>query len=152
MAKTSVNNKYIRDSIENVKTNQITISEDKLRIKLERQLKRLKKASGVLSYLGLTITCVSVLVSNDFREAFGITPDMWKTAFFIAAVFFSSMTLISGFHSIFNRVTVDTIVDDIKTADVSVQKSGLLNWIKSIFHSDINNSETEEEKKDEANN
>ena len=72
MAKTSVNNKYIRDSIENVKTNQITISEDKLRIKLERQLKRLKKASGVLSYLGLTITCVSVLVSNDFREAFGM--------------------------------------------------------------------------------
>lgn len=146
MAKTSVDNKYIRDSIENVQTNQITISEDKLRIKLERQLKRIKKASGVLSYLGIAITCVSVLVSTDFREAFGVTPDMWKTVFFLAAVVFFVLFIFSGFHSIFNRVTVDSMVNDIKTSDLSEKRTGLLDWVKSIFHSNKKDeSETDEE-------
>ena len=119
MAKTLVDNKYIRDSIENVQTNQITISEDKLRIKLERQLKQIKKASGVLSYLSIVITCVGVLVSTDFKVAFGITPDMWKTVFFLASIGFFILFIISGFHSLFNRVTVDSIVNDIKTSDLS---------------------------------
>ena len=146
MAKTSVDNKYIRDSIENVQTNQIIISEDKLRNKLERQLKRIKKTSGVLSYLGIAITCVGVLVSADFKKAFGITPDMWKTVFFLAAVVFFVFFIISGFHSIFNRVTVDSIVNDFKTSNLSEERTGLLDWVKSIFHSNKKDeSETEEE-------
>ena len=145
MAKTSVDNKYIRDSIENVQTNQITISEDKLRIKLEKQFKRLKRASGALSYLGLSITCVGVLLSTDFKEAFGITPDMWKTVFFLAAAFFIIMTLISGFNALFNRVTVDTIVDDIKTADSKIHKLGLLSKVIRFIQPNDNDSETEEE-------
>lgn len=146
MAKTSVDNKYIRDSIENVQTNQIIISEDKLRNKLEKQLKRIKKTSGVLSYLGIAITCVGVLVSADFKKAFGITPDMWKTVFFLAAVVFFVFFIISGFHSIFNRVTVDSIVNDFKTSDLSEERTGLLDWVKSIFHSNKKDeSETEEE-------
>lgn len=146
MAKTSVDNKYIRDSIENVQTNQIIISEDKLRNKLERQLKRIKKTSGLLSYLGIAITCVGVLVSADFKKAFGITPDMWKTVFFLAAVVFFVFFIISGFHSIFNRVTVDSIVNDFKTSDLSEERTGLLDWVKSIFHSNKKDeSETEEE-------
>lgn len=147
MAKTLVDNKYIRDSIENVQTNQITISEDKLRIKLERQLKQIKKASGALSYLSLIITCVGVLVSTDFKVAFGITPDMWKTVFFLASIGFFILFIISGFHSIFNRVTVDSIVNDIKTSDLSDKRMGILDWVKNSFRSrKIENSETEEKK------
>ena len=117
MAKTSVDKKYIRASIENVQTNQITISEDKLRIKLENQIKRIKRGSGSLSYLGLAITSIGVLVTAELKTVFGITPDMWKTVFFIVAVISFCMFLYSIINIVFWRVTVDTIVEDIKTAD-----------------------------------
>ena len=144
MAKTSVN-KFIRDSIENVQTNQITISEDKLRIKLEKQIKRIKKSSGVLGYMSVTITCVGVLVSTDFKTVISITPDMWKTVFFIAAVVFLVLTAISGFNAIFNRVNVDSIVKDIKTSDIIAQKPDLWARVSDAFKSNKNDLAEEEE-------
>jgi hypothetical protein len=129
-----------------VQTNQITISEDKLRIKLEGQLRRVKKSSGVLSHLSIVITCVGVLVSTDFKDTYGITPDMWKTVFFLAAVVFFVLFIISAFHFIFNMVTVDSIVNDIKTPDHSDMKEGFWNRVKVIFYPKKNNDlETEEE-------
>lgn len=145
MAKISVDNKYIRNSIENVQTNQITISEDKLRIKIERQIKRIKKSSGVLGYLGVTVTCVGVLVSTDFKTVIGITPDMWKTIFFIAAIVFLVITVIRGFHSLFNQVTVDSFVNDIKTPDLTNQNNVFLRGVKNAFKSNKRDSEVEAE-------
>ena len=145
MAKTSVDNRYIRDSIENVQTNQITISEDKLRIKIERQIKRIKKSSGVLGYFGVAVTCIGVLVSTDFKTVLGITPDMWKTVFVLAAAVFVVLTLISGFNALFNRVTVDTVVNDIKTPDLTDRSRGFWSGVKNAFKSNQNNSEAEEE-------
>ena len=145
MAKTSADKKYIRDSIENVQTNQITISEDKLRIKLERQIKRIKKSNGVLSYFSVTATCVGVLVSTDFKTVIGITPDMWKTVFFIAAVVFIVFTVSSSCYALFNRVSVDTIVNDIKTSDITDNTIGFWSRVKNAFKSNNKYSDAEEE-------
>ncbi len=146
MAKTSIDKKYIRDTIENVQTNEITISEDKLRNKLEKQIKRIKKSSGVISYLSVAITCVGVLVSTDFKEVYGITPDMWKTVFFLAAIVFIILFLTSGFNALFNKATVDSIIKDIKTADILDNDVGIWCWIKNLFSSNNNDFEAEEEK------
>lgn len=146
MAKTSVDNKYVRDSIQNVQTNEITISEDKLRNKLERQIKGIKEASGTFSYLSVAITCIGVLVSTDFKEFMGITPDMWKMLFIIAAVVFMVLFLKSGFHAVFHRVNVDTIVNDIKTLDQSSQTDCFLEKVRNAIMSRLNNTEEEESK------
>lgn len=117
MAKTSGDKKYIRDSIENVQTNEITISEDKLRIKLEKQIANIRKGCGVFGYLSVAITCVGVLVSVDLKEFYGITPDMWKMFFILMSLIFIGLFFYSSFYAIFHRTTVDTIVKDIKTID-----------------------------------
>lgn len=146
MARTSGDKKYIRDTIQNVQTNEITISEDKLRIKLEKQIKRVKRGCGSLGYLGVAVTCIGVLVSADLKEVFGITPDMWKAVFFIATVVFIVLFFISAFNAIFNRATVDSIVKDIKTADVIESNLGFWNRFKKKHDID-NDNESEEEKK-----
>lgn len=146
MAKTSVD-KYVRDSIENVQTNEITISEDKLRNKLERQIRRIKDSSGTLSYLSVAITCISVVVSANFKEFVGITPDMWKMLFIIGSVVFVFLFLKSGYNALFHKVTVDIIVKDIKTFDQTTQDVGFWGKIQNAIVSRINNNSEEEEKK-----
>ena len=147
MAKTSVDKKYIRDSIQNVQTNEITISEDKLRIKLEKQIGFIKRASGSLGYLSMSVTCFGVLVGTDFKIVFSITPDMWKTVFFIASIAFFIAFLYSGFYAVFKKATVDTIVRDIKTADDNNYIIDGWNRVKSIFNTEKSNTEVEEAKK-----
>lgn len=145
MAKTSADKKYIRDSIENVQTNEIIISEDKLKNKLERQIRWIKKSSGVLSYLSMAVTCVGILVSTDFKMKFGITPDMWKTVFFIASIVFGGLFLMSSFYALFHRVTVDSIVTDLKTADSLKTGSCFIDKWKSISKSNRIKADNEEE-------
>lgn len=147
MAKTSVDNKYVRDSIQNVQTNEITISEDKLRNKLEKQIKRIKEASGTLSYLSVAITCIGVLVSTDFKEIFGITPDMWKMLFIIVSVFFSFLFLRSGFFALFHKVNVDTVINDIKTVDRNSNKEDFWEKIQDAIMAKIDKNRSEEEEK-----
>lgn len=147
MAKTSVDNKYVRDSIQNVQTNEITISEDKLRNKLERQIKRIKQASGTFSYLSVAITCLGVLVSTDFKEFVGITPDMWKMLFIIAAFVFFYLFLKSVFFALFHKVTVDTVVTDIKTIDSTSQAEGFWVKLQNACLSKGKNKDSGEEKK-----
>ena len=148
MAKTSVDNKYVRASIQNVQTDEITISEDKLRNKLERQFKYVKESSGTLSYLSVAITCVGVLVSTDFKEALGLTPDMWKMLFIIVAVVFAFFFVKRGIKGLLHRVTVDTIVNDIKTLDqTSHDESFGHKFVNAIFTKMNNKSIEEEEKK-----
>lgn len=147
MAKTSVDNKYVRDSIQNVQTNEITISEDKLRNKLERQIKRIKEASGTFGYFSVAITCIGVLVSTDFKVFMGITPDMWKMLFIIVAGIFTCLFLRSGFDAVFHKVTVDTIVNDIKTLDQTSQADGFWVKIQNAIVSKVNNKDLESEEK-----
>lgn len=148
MAKTSVDNKYVRASIQNVQTDEITISEDKLRNKLERQFKYVKESSGTLSYLSVAITCVGVLVSTDFKEALGLTPDMWKMLFIIVAVVFAFFFVKRGIKGLLHRVTVDTIVNDIKTLDqTSHDESFWHKFVNAIFTKMNKKSIEEEEKK-----
>lgn len=147
MAKTSVDNKYVRDSIQNVQTNEITISEDKLRNKLEKQITRIKGASGTLSYLSVAITCIGVLVSTEFKEFMGFTPDMWKMLFIIVSIVFSFLFLKSGFNAVFHKVTVDTIVNDIKTLDNCSQSISLWERIQSVIPSKKTSNDSEEEEK-----
>lgn len=145
MAKTSVDRKYIRDSIENIQTNEITISEDKLRIKLEKQIKRVRRGSGVLGYISVAITCVGVLVSTDFKEVYGITPDMWKTVFFLAAVVFVGLSFFHVFYALFFRASVDSIVKDIKTSDQADKALDFLEWLKNFIEDKFNGEKAKEE-------
>lgn len=150
MARISADNRYIRDSFENVQTNQIIISEDKLRNKLEKQIKRIKKGSGSLSYFSLGVTCVGVIVSAEIKTVCGITPDMWKALFFVIAVFSFYCFFTSIIYTIFCRANVDTIVKDIKTPDKEEHDISLLqqlfSWLKNKFKSNNNNNlEVEEE-------
>lgn len=147
MAKTSADNKYIRSSIENVQTNEITISEDKLRIKLEHQIEWIKRSSGVLSYLSLVITCISILVSTEFKEIHGITPDMWKAFFYLATAAFLALFFVHGFNAIFHRVTVDSIVKDIKTADFLEKEPRIKVWLRKVLSLRNVESDSEEERK-----
>lgn len=150
MARTSADKKYIRDSIENVQTNQITISEDKLRNKLEKQIKRIKKGSGSLSYFSLAITSIGVLVTAELKTIYGITPDMWKTIFCIIALYSLYRFFSSILYAIFRSATVDTIVKDIKTPDKEEHDISLwqilISWLKNKNNTNINNDlEVEEE-------
>lgn len=151
MAKTSGNDsRYILDSIVNVKTNEITISEDKLRNKLGKHIQAIKKSANVLAYLGLAITCLSVVVSASFKEWKGITPDMWKMLFIIGTIVFGFLFVNSAIYALFHKTSVDAILVDIKTIETNdiPSKNSWLSRIIAQFGSD-KKSESEEEKNED---
>ena len=117
MAKISVNNKYIRDSIENIQTNIIKVSEDKLRYKLQRQISYIKKGSGAFSYFSVCLTGIGVLVSNNFKKFINITPEQWEMIFYIITGVFGFLFIYTILNLIFHRVTVESIIKDIQTED-----------------------------------
>lgn len=101
----------------NVVCNQVRISEDKLRLKLDKHIGKAKKSKDWLGFLGISITSFTPLVTADFHEHWGINAEGWKIIFECLTGLSCLCFVVFGITALCNLVSVDKIIEDIKTKE-----------------------------------
>lgn len=98
----------------NISSDQIQITVDKLKLKLERFEKSCKRSTDWQSFLGIILTSVAALTTASFNETLGISGELWKALFVVALVFSIIMLAISGIKTIKTKISIDEFIDECK--------------------------------------
>lgn len=114
----AINTKEIGNSkntlYENVSSDQIRITEDKLKLKLEKFEKSIKSSNRWLTWLGIFLTAVAALNTASFVEALGISGHTWETIFTITAIIALLGLLFSPIRYYSNKMSIDDFIDECK--------------------------------------
>lgn len=98
----------------NVSSDQIQITVDKLKLKLEEFEKSNKRSVDWSTWLGLFITSVAALNAATFNESLGISGDTWKVVFQITAWMSLLMIIISSIRYWWNKISIEDFINDCK--------------------------------------
>lgn len=101
----------------NVSSDQIQITVDKLRLKLEDFEKSNKRSVDWMTCLGLLITSVAALNSATFNSFLGISGDTWKVIFELTAVGSFLLLLITLICYWFKKISIDDFINDCKKTE-----------------------------------
>ena len=108
------NKSIINETISNVSTNMIEITEDKLINIINRHFNCIKKSKDWIGALALIITLISIHCTSTFHDVFGLSAESIRAIFIILTVL-SIIYLIYTFVNCFkNRTKVEDIIKDIK--------------------------------------
>ena len=113
-----VENKYIKQTHVNVKSDLIEITDDKLENILLKHLDKLGTRRHWLLPFSLLVTVSLALSTADFKTAFNVKPEVWK-AIFILVVVVSVIWLIRDLYIRFKcrgEATIDDLITKIKNA------------------------------------
>lgn len=114
----AINTKEIGESkntlYENVSSDQIRITEDKLKLKLEKFEKSIKRSNNWLTWFGIFLTTVAALNAASFVDALGISGVAWETIFTIVAIVAFIGLIISPIKYYRNKITIDDFIDGCK--------------------------------------
>ncbi len=103
-------------SIERVSLNLaqsvIVTTEDKVKTCLDKHFKKAERRKEWVAPLSLLIATIAILVTADFKNFF-LSSDTWKAIFIIVAIL-SSLWLISTIRFIFNNVTIESIINELR--------------------------------------
>jgi len=94
---------YVRD-----KSNIFTITEDKLRLKLDIFKKSIEHKSSLFGYFGIVITIGIALLTTNFKSEF------WKAIFFVVLVLMIFLFIKDFIFFLKNKKSIDEIIEDIK--------------------------------------
>lgn len=94
----------------NVSQEIIEITSDKLTIILTNHVACLERSREWHTPLGLFLTIALVLITADFKKAFGLTPDTWSAIFILGC----GLCLIWLVKSLTNKAKAMTIEDLLK--------------------------------------
>lgn len=97
----------------NLDQDVIEITEDKLRIILNDNQKKLVEKSGFHAPLAIVITILLVLVTADFKATFGLSADAIH-AVFVVCLFLAIGWLGKSLWSLRHAISVDNLLDIIK--------------------------------------
>ena len=114
----AINTKEIGESkntlYENVSSDQIRITEDKLKLKLEKFEKSIKRSNNWLTWFGIFLMTVAALNAASFVDALGISGVAWETIFTIIAIVAFIGLIISPIKYYRNKITIDNFIDGCK--------------------------------------
>ena len=102
---------------DNTVCDQILISEDKLRLKLEKYISAAKRSKDWIGCLGIALTAGTPLLTADFKSVLSIPAETIKHIFVLITFAFLVLTFATGIYSLIKRVNVDTVVRDLKTKE-----------------------------------
>jgi phosphoglycerol transferase MdoB-like AlkP superfamily enzyme len=102
---------------QNIAQDVIVVSEDKLRLCLQRHEKRLSASGDWITPLGLLLTLLATLISADFKKVV-LPADTWETVFWVLALISAYRVCLAMWTKVKNRncETVDSIVKELKSA------------------------------------
>lgn len=95
------------------KSDIFKITEDKLRLKLDRLKDSIEDKTSLFGYAGITMALIISLITNDFKD-FLIGRDLWKAIFIVSFILVIILSIKKLFSFLFNRKNIDNIIEDIK--------------------------------------
>lgn len=114
--------KFILKSFENTKTNQIIITEDKLKVILYEHKEYLYDKTSFIAPLSIIISIILTFSTASFNNAtLGIQANVWQ-AFFMMAFFLSFLWLVYTFYKLYNAKGKN-IVSLIETIKDTINKT-----------------------------
>lgn len=104
----------IENTIENVSTNLIRITEDKLKLILIENVAKIRKPADIINPLAIIISLLATIITADFKSKWGLPAESWKTLFFTFLVISIIYFFCCLFNLIFKRSNVKRILKEIK--------------------------------------
>jgi hypothetical protein len=98
----------------------ISTTEDKLRLTLMDNLKKMEKKRSWLTPLGLVISLTLTLMLSGFKD-WGLTMDTWKAIFIIGDIA-SGVWLVYAVIEAFRSVKIDDVIAELKKQSDSMLK------------------------------
>jgi hypothetical protein len=96
----------------NVSQELIVTTEDKIRLSLNKYLKKMERKRGFITPLGLVISFTMILITAGFKDA-GLDAATWRAIFIVAdAVAFG--WLIYAFKESLTSVKMEDIIEELK--------------------------------------
>lgn len=120
--------KTVTETIENIGSPHITITEDKLRYILMKHVRRLRKSKEWIGALIAVVSLVATIYACTFSTKLGIDASTWKAIFITAAFIGICYFFFSVFNAIMQNSNEEKIIEEIKTVDHSPKKIVCRSW------------------------
>ena len=107
------NSEFVENEINNVSSDIIRITEDKLRLKVANYEKSVAHCYDWVGAVGIIVTLSLSLLTTDFKDRFCVKAETWGAIFFIiliAAIVYGIYTIIKAFK----RKSIDVFISDLK--------------------------------------
>lgn len=101
----------------NVSSDQIQITVDKLKLKLENFQRSNKRSTEWCTWLGIFITTMASLTAATFNEALGVSGETWRAIFKLLAIISIVMIIVSPIVYFWNKVTIDDFIEECKKSE-----------------------------------
>ena len=100
----------------NISQEVITTTSDKIELCLIKHQNELVAKNGWIAPVGLLIALVTALVTADFRQFLGLSPDTWKALFIFGAVLSAVWTAWSliRLYQFRNKGGINNIIEELK--------------------------------------
>lgn len=122
----------IENTIENVSTNLIRITEDKLKLILIENVAKIRKPADILNPFAIILSLLATIITAEFKCKWGISADSWKTLFFLCLVISIIYFFCCLLNLIFKRSNVKRILKEIKN-EYDVNKNSCPYCIIAFF-------------------
>lgn len=119
MATRQNNQKYVANEYENIQSNLIRISEDKVRIILVEYTEKLKKNVDWLGYAGILVTLLVTFCTCSYTEFAGVSGDTWRGMFIMLSFVMAYQLVKSLYNKWKNSCTIDDVLLRMKNVDDS---------------------------------
>lgn len=113
--------KFITDTVENVGSTQITITEDKLRNILLKHVPMIRKSRDWIGAFFTTAGMSASIYACSFTEKLGLSGDVWKGIFLVLVVVSAILFLYSCFNALRKNSNEEKIIKDIKNVEGKAQ-------------------------------
>lgn len=97
----------------NVAQNIITITEDRLRLHLIGNLKKMERKNAWIAPLGIFLAIMLSFITTDFKDIVGLKAATWQAVFIIAAIL-AFIWLIYSVVQLTKTETIDELIEKIK--------------------------------------
>jgi len=111
---THTDTEYIENEINNVQSNAIRITEDKLRVKLPKILSRARRSHDWLGSLGVSVSIFLAFTTANFHDTLGISGEHWSFLFGLFGIIAFIFFVVWGIVALTNRVSIDKIIEELK--------------------------------------
>lgn len=115
MAVNETLNLTIKNTISEISVSVISIPEDRLENILIKHVKKIERSKAFIGSSGLFIALVTTFVTSEFKDV-GLASETWKGIFIVALIISFIYMVRVIWNCIKNRVNVDKIMSDIKSA------------------------------------
>lgn len=107
----------VANTFSNINVNVIKITEDKLVNILNVHVGKLRKSKEWIAAMSFSASILLVLLTSTFSDKWGLSGEQWQMLFLL--LFFASLVYFGYtiYNCIKHRVSVQSIVDDIKTGN-----------------------------------